>query len=608
MAPFTMVSFVAALLCFASLSSAIWPEPREFKHGNTTVWLSPSAEFNYQPVGAEDVRGRTDYFSTYVDLEEVFDFLQAPWFIKNKTADRVVPSVQKIIKKAIKRTGKEIFRSKFVPWKFHPRNKPFEPSPDGPDAVIRQVIITEAPTCQPRAETRDFIHEDESYTIEISANGTANIATKSSIGTIRALQTFKQLFYTHSSGSGFYTPYAPLSISDAPKWGHRGLNIDIARNAYAPADIKRTIDAMASAKMNRLHIHATDTQSWPLDIPAMPELAAKGTYHSSMIWSSANLWDVQMHGLERGVSVFIEIDMPGHTGSIGYAFPDLVAAFQEEEWEKYALQPPSGQIKLNSTGVDEFLDKLMSDLLPRISPFTRYFHTGGDEFNLNTYLLEKSVNSNKEEVLKPLLQSIVSRLHTAIRKAGLTPIVWEELAADWDLTLSSSPEHKEDIIVQAWRNSSAVKQVLEQGYRTIFGSGDAWYLDCGHGTYINPRPDSTAVKEPFTDWCSPMKNWKHMYVYNPLDGIPENLHARIEGGEAHMWSENVDPVILDKMVWPRAASAAEVLWSGPRTANQIQDASYRLSEWRERAVVDLGVGASLAQMTYCLMREGSCEL
>ncbi|PGH33379.1 hexosaminidase [[Emmonsia] crescens] len=603
-----MLLSVVSLFTFVSFSLALWPQPQEFKHGKATVWLASSAEFSYQPNGADNLTETTDYFSTYVDLVDVLDFFQAPWLRKNKTVDKPIPSVARMVQKAIKRTGKEIYRTKFVPWKFHPRNSSFEPALDGHDAVIRQVIINQACASQSRAETRDYIHEDESYSIEISVTGEATISTNSAIGTIRALQTFSQLFYAHSSGPGVYTPYAPISISDAPKWAHRGLNLDISRNAYTPADIKRTIDAMASTKMNRLHIHATDSQSWPLDIPSMPELAAKGAYHPSLIWTSSNLWDVQMHGLERGVSVFLEIDMPGHTGSIGYAFPELVSAFLADEWDKYALQPPSGQIKLNSSDVNEFLDKLMADLLPRVSPFTRYFHTGGDEFNLNTYLLEDAVGSNKEEVLRPLLQGVVTRLHDAIREAGLTPIVWEELVADWDLTLSPSPTEKTDIIVQAWRNSSAVKNLLGQGYRTIFGSGDAWYLDCGQGTYVNPKPSSNAIKEPFLDWCSPMKNWKHMYMYNPLEGIPEDLHHLIEGGETHMWSEHVDPVILDKMVWPRAAAAAEVLWSGPRTANQIQDASYRLSEWRERAVVDLGVGASLAQMTYCLMREGSCEL
>jgi len=206
---------------------------------------------------------------------------------------------------------------------------------------------------------------------------------------------------------------------------------------------------------------------------------------------------------------------------------------------------------------------------------------------------------------------MVTHVHKAIRDAGLIPIVWEELATEWNLDLSA-PGHlaseQNNVLVQAWSSAFAVKQVLEKGYRTLFGSGDAWYLDCGYGTFLVPRADSTAVQEPFLDWCAPLKNWRHMYVYDPLKGIPQELQPLVEGGEAHMWSENVDPTNLDTVVWPRAAAAAEVLWTGPRAAKQILDASYRLGEWRERVVTDLGIRAGLAQMTYCLMQEGSCKL
>ena len=88
----------------------------------------------------------------------------------------------------------------------------------------------------------------------------------------------------------------------------------------------RTIDGLSMNKMNRLHIHATDAQSWPLEVPALPELSAKGAYHESQVWSVSDLAEVQKYGQDRGVEVFLEIDMPGHTGAIHHAYPNLVAA------------------------------------------------------------------------------------------------------------------------------------------------------------------------------------------------------------------------------------------------------------------------------------------
>lgn len=551
-----------------------------------------------------------------------------------------IPGVEQIIYGAIARAKQQMLSTNFVPWKFYPRHTNFEPdvSARSDSNVIRKITILE--NANDYDDIRDYIDGDESYRITISETGEVEIQTSSRVGTLRALQSLPQLFYAHSSGS-VYMPFAPVYLADGPKWKHRGLNLDIARNAFWPDDVKRTIDGMASVKLNRLHVHATDSQSWPIEVPSIPELSAKGSYCAGCVWTAKDLRDVQIYGLERGVSVFLEIDIPGHTASIGHAFPELVVAFEHGRWEKYAQEPPSGQISLNNTAVDGFLDRLLDDVVPRVAPFTKYFHTGGDEFNANTYLLDPNVESNDPAVLMPLVQQVVQRVHGKIREAGLTPIVWEEMVLDWNLTFPGSPEQP---IVQSWRDTLAVKDLLQRGHRIIFGASDAWYLDCGVGGFFNPReninvssvatinlnvhdnetdPDvvratvmDTRVQDPFLDWCSPVKNWRHMYVHNPLQGISEDLAANVVGGEAHMWTEMVDGVSLDGMVWPRTAAVAEVLWGGPRMVRstgrleegvKLRDATRRLGEWRERAVLDLGVQASVVSMVWCLMG-GNCDV
>jgi len=76
----------------------------------------------------------------------------------------------------------------------------------------------------------------------------------------------------------------------------------------------------------------------------------------------------------------------------------------------------------------------------------------------------------------------------------------------------------------------------------------------------------------------------------------------VVGGEVHIWSEQTDAVNLDGMVWPRAAAAGEVMWSGRQDASgqnrSQQDASPRLAEWRERLVAR-GIGAGPVQMIFC---------
>lgn len=102
-----------------------------------------------------------------------------------------------------------------------------------------------------------------------------------------------------------------------------------------------------------------------------------------------------------------------------------------------------------------------------------------------------------------------------------------------------------------------------------------------------------------------------MYSLDPLESVPEDLQHLVVGGECHIWSEQTDPVNLERMVWPRACAAGEVLWAGAkdeqgRNRSQIE-ASPRLSEMRERLVAR-GIGAEPIQMPFCIMNGTQCSL
>lgn len=512
-----------------------------------------------------------------------------------------------IVTAAIGRTQQHIFQDRFVPWKFHPRNSAFEPSLNSTRTFIRNVYVTQNGADPKNAFKALAGQVDESYSLTIIESGLVHITAATSYGVLHGLETFSQLFYQHSrSDSGVYTPYAPVVIKDKPKFPHRGLNLDVARNFYAKADIERTIDALAWNKFNRLHLHVTDSQSWPLEIPALPDLAGKGAYGPGLSYSPKDLWEIQEYGALRNVEVFLEIDMPGHTASITYAYPDLITAFNVQPgWATYANEPPSGQFKLNSAAVYQFLEKLWGDLLPRVSPYSSYFHTGGDELNVNAYKLDETVRSNASEVIKPFLQKFVDFNHAKLREAGLTPIVWEEMLLTWNLTLG------DDVVVQTWVSDEAVAQTVAKGHKVLVGNYNFWYLDCGKGQWLDFKPDVAANFFPFADYCSPSKNWRLMYSYDPLHGIPANATHLVLGGEVHMWSEQTDPVNLDSTIWPRASAAGEVLWSGAKDAsgqNRSQiEASPRLSEFRER-LVQRGIRAGPVQMIFCTQNGTQCAL
>ena len=169
------------------------------------------------------------------------------------------------------------------------------------------------------------------------------------------------------------------------------------------------------------------------------------------------------------MQLITEIDMPGHTSSIAYSRPELIAAFNmQPDWATYAAEPPSGTLKLNSPAVDTFLQDLLDDVLPRVRPYTEYFHTGGDEVNRNAYTLDDTVGTSEMDVLQPLMQKFVDRNHAQVRKWGLTPMVWEEMLLEWHLTLG------EDVIVQSWRSDDAVRQIVGRGHKALVGNYEYW--------------------------------------------------------------------------------------------------------------------------------------
>lgn len=455
------VFLVVALSCPVL---AIWPAPVEFTSGSSVLWIASDVHVTYN---GGSVGWNPQYFSKYGQTENV---LGVQLSNSSGTASATCTS-ESIVEAAVSRALDTLFTQNLVPWKFHPRNQlsEFEPSANSTKQYISSLAITQtgtddANTFKPLAGT-----VDESYNVTIAANGTATIDAVSSTGVLHGLQTFIQLFYQQSSGAGIYTNMAPVVVMDAPKFSHRGLNMDISRNWFPIPTILKTIDSISWNKFNRLHLHMTDAQSWPMDIPALPELSQKGAYQVGLSYSPSDIQYIQSYAQSRGVEVIIEFDMPGHTSVIGLAYPELITAQDAQPWDTYCAEPPCGELKLNSSAVDQFLETLFDDVMPRVSPYSAYFHTGGDEVNVQAYLLDETVQSNLSSVIQPLLQKFVDRNHDQLRSAGLAPIVWEEMLTVWNLTLG------DDVLVQTWGvTDSSIQQVVGSGHQLLFGDYNFW--------------------------------------------------------------------------------------------------------------------------------------
>merc|ERR1712070_649553 len=120
-------------------------------------------------------------------------------------------------------------------------------------------------------------------------------------------------------------------------------------------------------------------------------------------------------------------------------------------------------------------------------------------------------------------------------------------------------------VIQAWK-SNAMPAVIAAGHRVT--NSYKWYLNHECNNYGDGM-------------------WADFYENDPLHFVanhtPEEQLNLIIGGEAAMWGECVDSVIFDSIVWPRAAAAAEKLWSSADQTQQANlDVGKRLAEHRCR--------------------------
>ncbi|THH03664.1 hypothetical protein EW145_g6103, partial [Phellinidium pouzarii] len=419
----------------------------------------------------------------------------------------------------------------------------------------------------------------------------------STLGLFRGLATFGQIWYT--AGGKTFTTEAPFAITDAPAFPFRGFMLDTARNYFPVSDIMRTIDAMSWVKLNTFHWHVTDAQSFPLEVPGFPELSQKGAYDSSSVYTGSDVDDIVSYAAARGIDVLIEVDTPGHTSVISKSHPEHVACAEATPWATFASEPPAGQLRLASPATANFTASLLA-AVARMFPST-LLSTGGDELNTACYAADTETQASLNasgQTLTEALSAFTQESHSAIRALGKTPVVWEEMVLDFNVTLGN------DTIAMVWISSADVAADAAKGFRLVHAASDYFYLDCGGGGWAGDNIDGNS-------WCDPFKTWQKIYSFDPFANLTTAQQPLVLGGEALLWTEQSSKSNLDPVVWPRAAAPAEIYWTGatvsggaPRNGTEalprLHDVALRFQT--------RGVAAIPLQPLWCALRPHACDL
>ena len=141
------------------------------------------------------------------------------------------------------------------------------------------------------------------------------------VGFLRGFETFSQLFNKQENGT-YIVSGLPITITDSPQFLWRGIMIDTSRHFLDITSIKKIIDGMLYMKLNILHWHIVDEDSFPMQVPALPELSEYGSL--SGIYTQNDIKSVISYAKIRGIRVIPEIDTPAHTLSWGRS-PNLAS-------------------------------------------------------------------------------------------------------------------------------------------------------------------------------------------------------------------------------------------------------------------------------------------
>ena len=115
----------------------------------------------------------------------------------------------------------------------------------------------------------------EAYTLEVTPSG-INITGTDAAGVFYGCQTLLQLIPLEGEKN-----IPACKISDHPRFGWRGMHLDVGRHLFAPKDIKKFIDWLAFHKMNVFHWHLTEDQGWRIEIKKYPKLTSVGAFRAS---------------------------------------------------------------------------------------------------------------------------------------------------------------------------------------------------------------------------------------------------------------------------------------------------------------------------------------
>ncbi len=374
-------------------------------------------------------------------------------------------------------------------------------------------------------------------------------------GALYAAQSLAQLSMTSAKAT------IPCGeIHDKPRFGYRGMMLDVSRNFFPPEYIKKLLNVLSLYKINTFHWHLTDGPGWRLEIKKYPELTSRAAWRTHKTWkdwwtterqygkendpvsyggyyTQQQARDIVAHAKTRGITVIPEIEMPGHSEEVMAVYPHLRCN---------NTKGIPGEFCIGTDSTFIFMQDVITEVMD-IFPST-YIHIGGDEAGKQNWKActkcQKRIKDNNLKNEEELQSYAIRRMEKFISGKGRKLLGWDEIL-EGGLAPGST--------VMSWRGESGGIEAARMDHDVIMTPGGYCYFD---HYQQDPSTQPLAI-----GGYLPLKK---VYSYDPMPAVLEqDKRKHIKGAQANLWTEYIPSMEhLDYMIFPRILALSEVVWSG----------------------------------------------
>ena len=419
-------------------------------------------------------------------------------------------------------------------------------------------------------------HAEEShpkgwYRITFDSDGTAQVESQDEAGAVYAQATLAKL-PKETKG---------IVIEDWPVLGLRGFMLDVVRDFRTKDEVFKVLDIMASYKLNLLHFHLGDDESWCLEIPKLPELTAFSGHHelpdwdlkeskalkptangrigNSTFYTEEEYKEILQYAAERQIAVVPEFDAPGHSRA---AIKAMQAYEKRTGDDTYRLQDPADTSHYWTA--QDFTDNVLDPDLPGVYKFYGVvfdevirmhqeagvplpgIHIGGDEVPDGAW-----AGRDRKKVKDTFTRGMVQ----LARERNLKLAGWQEIVENIEPETLEALK-KQLLFVNAWstlnERADLPARLANAGIPVLLSNVQHAYVDLAYSD------DPNDIGLHWGGYVDERKGYAlPVYSYPGLQK-PEN----IVGAEALLWSENIRS--LDNATYqmlPKALGVWERAWN-----------------------------------------------